>query len=39
MKVFLKSMEIIEITEYVGRRERPKTSQHVVGTLVGETNV
>lgn len=34
-----KSMEIIEITEYGGRREKSKTSQHVVETLVGETNV
>lgn len=33
MKRFLKSMEIIEITEYEEKREKPETSQHVAGTL------
>lgn len=39
MNRFLKSMEIIKITEYEGKKEKPETSQHVAGTLVGETNV
>lgn len=38
MKKFLKSMAIIEITKYEERRKRPKTSQHVIGMLVGKTN-